>query len=427
MKLSIVTINLNKREGLLRTLESLARQSERDFELVVVDGGSTDGSLEVCTKYEKLINRLVVEKDDGIYDAWNKGVRAATGDLIGLLNSGDEYHPGVVATVARAARQLEPGGPPAMFCGNTYIVENGTLLKMIGNTVRRNVLFGIGVSHPAMIAERRVYEAVGAYQRISIAADSQFILRCIRAGVRFVPMSYRVFMEAGGVSQRAATKAFSQYVDCLRDLKFCGSAAALALKSAYGSYKFFGRRPILGLARYILANARHLAILLMNLLLKIVAGGPPRRWLFRLFGYSVHHSAFVSPATLFYSTGNLQIGAGSAINRGVTLDNRDAIQIGRGCSISHGAALITAGHDIDSPYFEYQSAPIRIEDHVVIFARAIVLPGTVLERGVVVLAGSVISGSTVPEGIYGGVPAKLIRQRASVPRHVLDYQRPFAL
>jgi len=427
MKLSIVTINLNKREGLLRTLESLVRQTDRDFELIVVDGGSTDGSLEVCAQYENLISRLIVEKDDGIYDAWNKGVSAATGELIGLLNSGDEYHPDVVATVGRAARTLEPGEPPTIYCGNTYIVENGALLKMIGNTVRHNVLFGIGVSHPAMIVERRAYEAVGAYERISIASDSQFILRSIRAGVRFVPVPYRVFMEAGGISQRAAITGFSQYADCLRELKFCGSSTALALKSGYRLYKFLGRGAVLGWAKYMLANARHFAILLMNLLLTIVAGGPPRRWLLMLFGFSIHKSAFVSPRALFYRTGNLQIGAGSAINRGVTLDNRDAIHIGRGCSISHGAALITAGHDIDSPYLEYQSRPIRIEDHVVIFARAIILPGTVLDRGVVVLAGSVISGSTIPGGIYGGVPAKLIRMRASIPMHLLDYQRPFAL
>jgi acetyltransferase-like isoleucine patch superfamily enzyme len=427
MKLSIVTINLNKREGLLRTLESLSRQSDGDFELIVVDGGSTDGSLDVCAQYENLIDRLIVEKDDGIYDAWNKGVRAATGELIGLLNSGDEYHPNVVAAVRRAASQLGPTDPPTIFCGDTYIVEDGTLMKMIGSTVRRNVLFGIGVSHPAMIAERRVYDTVGAYQRISIAADSQFILRCIRAGIHFVPVPYRVFMEAGGISQRAAIKGFSQYVDCLRELKFCGTGTAMALKSGYRLYKFLGRRPVLGSAKYMLANARHLAILLMNLLLRIVAAGPPRRWLLSLFGFSIHRSAFVSPTVLLYRTGNLKIGAGSAINRSVTLDNRDAISIGRGCSISHGAALITAGHDIESPYLEYQSRPIKIEDHVVIFARAIVLPGTELSSGVVVLAGSVISGSTVPSGIYGGVPARLIRMRASVPKHLLDYQRPFAL
>jgi glycosyltransferase involved in cell wall biosynthesis len=427
MRLSIVTINLNKREGLLRTLESLARQTDRDFELIVVDGGSTDGSLDVCARYEDLIDRLIVEKDDGIYDAWNKGLRAASGEFIGLLNSGDEYHPRVVASLRRAASQRTPGDPPTIYCGDTYLVDNGTLLKMIGNRVRNNVLFGIGVSHPAMIVERRVYDTVGMYERISIASDSQFILRCIRAGIRFVPARYRVFMEAGGISQRAAVKGFSQYVDWLRKLDFCGDAAALALKTSYRLFKFAGRRRVLGWVKYLLANARHFAILMMNLLTRIVAAGPPRRWLLRLLGFTIHPSAFVSPTVLFYRTGNLRIGAGSAVNRGVTLDNREVISIGRGCSISHGAALITAGHDVDSPYLEYQSRPISIEDHVVIFARAVVLPGTVLARGVVVMAGSVISGSTEPGGIYAGVPAKLLRVRASDPKHVLDYQRPFAL
>jgi acetyltransferase-like isoleucine patch superfamily enzyme len=427
MKISIVTINLNKRAGLARTLASLARQSNRDFELIVVDGGSNDGSLEECARHGDLITRLIAESDRGIFDAWNKGIRAASGDLISLLNSGDEYHPEVIATVAACERARTSAEQGAIFCGTTVIVEKGQVRKSIGNVVRRRPMLGLGISHPATFVQKRVYERIGPYENISIAADAKFLLRCLRAGVEFVPCGYTVYMEAGGISDKAATRGFAQYVDALRALEFCGGFSAALLKASYTSFRRVTRTPLGKFARDLLANTRHFTILLMNLLQRLIFGGPPRRWLLAALGFSVHRSAFVSPGVQFYRTGNVSVGAGSVLNRGVTIDNRDTITIGVGCSISHSVHLMTGGHDIDSPYFEYEHRPLVIRDHVVVFAGAYVLPGTTLEDGVVVLPGSVISGVTVANGVYGGVPARFIRPRKSEPLHEFDYQRPFAL
>lgn len=90
-KLSIITINFNNRDGLRRTIESVVAQTTRDFEYIVIDGGSTDGSVEVIKEYEEYINYWVSEPDKGIYNAMNKGVKHAHGEYCNFLNSGDVF------------------------------------------------------------------------------------------------------------------------------------------------------------------------------------------------------------------------------------------------------------------------------------------------------------------------------------------------
>jgi len=100
MKLSIITINWNNREGLEKTLRSVAAQTCRDFEYIVVDGGSTDGSADLLPRPEFRITKWVSEKDSGIYNAMNKGVRMASGEYLLFLNSGDNlYDEGVIAGI----------------------------------------------------------------------------------------------------------------------------------------------------------------------------------------------------------------------------------------------------------------------------------------------------------------------------------------
>ena len=88
-KISIITINFNDREGLERTCQSIAEQKVRPYEWIVIDGGSTDGSIDVIKQYEDCISYWVSEPDNGIYDAFNKGVKVSSGDFINFINSGD--------------------------------------------------------------------------------------------------------------------------------------------------------------------------------------------------------------------------------------------------------------------------------------------------------------------------------------------------
>ena len=92
MKFSIITVNYNNREGLRRTIESVISQTCRDFEFIVIDGGSTDGSADVLNHYDSQITYWVSEKDSGIYNAMNKGIRHAKGDYLNFMNSGDCFY-----------------------------------------------------------------------------------------------------------------------------------------------------------------------------------------------------------------------------------------------------------------------------------------------------------------------------------------------
>lgn len=92
MKLSIITVNYNDAKGLQRTIESVLCQTFRDYEFIVIDGGSTDGSVEVIKKYEKHIDCWVSEQDGGIYPGMNKGLRQVKGEYVNFMNGGDCYH-----------------------------------------------------------------------------------------------------------------------------------------------------------------------------------------------------------------------------------------------------------------------------------------------------------------------------------------------
>ena len=92
MKYSIITVNYNNKEGLRKTIESVTHQSFRDFEFIVIDGGSTDGSAEVLKEYDAQISYWVSEPDGGIYQGMNKGIAKATGEYLNFMNSGDCFY-----------------------------------------------------------------------------------------------------------------------------------------------------------------------------------------------------------------------------------------------------------------------------------------------------------------------------------------------
>lgn len=92
MKYSIITVNFNNKEGLRKTIESVIQQTFRDFEFIVIDGGSTDGSIDVLQEYEAKINYWVSEPDGGIYQGMNKGIKKATGEYLNFMNSGDCFY-----------------------------------------------------------------------------------------------------------------------------------------------------------------------------------------------------------------------------------------------------------------------------------------------------------------------------------------------
>lgn len=151
-----------------------------------------------------------------------------------------------------------------------------------------------------------------------------------------------------------------------------------------------------------------------------------RRGLYRLCRYDIAPSATLQGGVRFFHVGRLAVGEGTVINRGVYLDNRGGITIGKHVSIAHDSRIYTMGHDVHDAGFATKSRPVRIDDYAVLFAGAMVMPGVHLGTGSVVMAGAVVTKSVPPNRIVGGNPAVDIGAREGTPSYRLGRRFWFA-
>lgn len=148
--------------------------------------------------------------------------------------------------------------------------------------------------------------------------------------------------------------------------------------------------------------------------------------LYALCRFDIDRSATLQGGTRFFHVGRLRVGEGSLINRGVYLDNRGGITIGKHVSIAHDVRIYTMGHDPHDPDFATKAAPVQIDDHAVVFAGAMIMPGVHLGAGAVVMAGAVVTKSVPAGRMVGGNPAHDIGERGCQPAYRLKRRFWFA-
>lgn len=174
MKLSIITINLNNREGLQKTVESVLGQTWRDFEYIVMDGGSTDGSADYLARKSSELTYWVSGKDRGIYPAMNKGIGKATGDYLLFLNSGDY----LASSEILEKVQNELSGEGLIYGDLTLLKGDGTLeTKEYPDTLTFSSVWEQSLPHPASFIRRDLFDRLGKYnEKVRITADWQFFM-----------------------------------------------------------------------------------------------------------------------------------------------------------------------------------------------------------------------------------------------------------
>jgi acetyltransferase-like isoleucine patch superfamily enzyme len=151
-----------------------------------------------------------------------------------------------------------------------------------------------------------------------------------------------------------------------------------------------------------------------------------RPLLYRLCRFDIARSATLQGGIRFFHVGRLSVGEGSLINRGVYLDNRGGISIGRQVSVAHDVRIYTMGHDPHDPGFATKAAAVRIDDHAVVFAGAMIMPGVHLGEGAVVMAGAVVTRDVPAGRMVGGNPAQDIGERGCTPAYELKRRFWFA-
>lgn len=183
-KFSIITVTYNAGKVLEDTIQSVVFQTYRNVEYIIVDGGSTDNTLDVVHKYQERISKVISEPDKGLYDAMNKGIRMATGDYLCFLNAGDELHEN--ETLQKIVYTLKGKELPDVIYGETAIVdEEGHFLHMRRLSTPEHLHWksfkeGMLVCHQAFFARRELALANPYDLRYRFSADFDWCIRIMK-------------------------------------------------------------------------------------------------------------------------------------------------------------------------------------------------------------------------------------------------------
>jgi glycosyltransferase involved in cell wall biosynthesis len=201
-KVSIITVCLNSKQYIEDTIQSVCGQTYKNIEYVIIDGGSTDGSLDIIEKYEKNITYSVSEPDRGIADAFNKGIRASTGEIIGFLNSQDYY---INNSVIQKIIDIFIINPEIkILYGKTNIIPetSSDIVAVMGEKFTKELMKKRSIiPHPSVFIKREVFENYGLFQlKYKIAMDYEFLLRVTRYCPPFFIDEVLSIMRLGGMS-----------------------------------------------------------------------------------------------------------------------------------------------------------------------------------------------------------------------------------
>ena len=205
MKVSIITITYNSEATLKDTIESVVNQSYDDIEYIIVDGKSTDNSLSIIESYKDKISKVISEKDKGLYDALNKGIALATGELIGIIHSDDFYSNKFV--IEKIVKSIEENNSDAIYA-DLYYVDKVDTNKIFRKWKSGSYKYGMFLNgwmppHPTFFAKRSCYEKFGSFNlNFSSAADYELMLRFIhkhKINISYLP-EFIIKMRVGGKS-----------------------------------------------------------------------------------------------------------------------------------------------------------------------------------------------------------------------------------
>lgn len=204
LKVSIITVCLNKKEYLKSAIESVLDQTYSNIEYIIIDGQSTDGTVELIQSYGSRISKFVSEHDDGIYYALNKGISMVTGDVIGFLHADDLYMSNnIIETIAREFNETKVD---ALY-GDMYYVSKNDISRIIrywkGQPFERSLLKkGWMPSHPTFFVKTDMYKKYGMFNTMfRISADYDLMIRFLSKNIKvsYIPEIF-VMMRMGGVS-----------------------------------------------------------------------------------------------------------------------------------------------------------------------------------------------------------------------------------
>ena len=220
--ISIITVVLNGAKTIEQTIQSVLGQSYPNKEYIVIDGGSTDGTVDIIRRYKDQIKIWISEPDKGIFDAMNKGISLATGELIGIINADDWYEKDIFHTIADCYKKF---GNKTVVHGLLRNFAEDQFYSIKGNSIR--VLKYDMIQHPTCFIPRVIYQEYGSYDpRYKYSADFDLVLKYVNLGIEFkflekVIANFRI----GGISSEG--KSQSERFHILRKHKMISQSEAM--------------------------------------------------------------------------------------------------------------------------------------------------------------------------------------------------------
>lgn len=224
MKISIITVCYNSERTIADTLTSIQQQDHKDIELIVIDGASTDNTLKIVRQFGAVVTKLVSEPDKGIYDAMNKGITLATGEIVGFLNSDDVFaHPQVASDINQAFIDSKAD---CLYGDLLYLSKD--MKKIVrywitGKGTSKDFYTGWAPPHPTFYVRKEIFAECGLYTlHYPVVADYEFMLRVL---VKFKKAAYYlpeviVWMRQGGISNssvKSRKRSFHDSIEAWKD------------------------------------------------------------------------------------------------------------------------------------------------------------------------------------------------------------------
>lgn len=221
MKITIITVCYNSEKTIEDTLKSVLNQTYTNYEYLIIDGKSSDNTLNIVNSYKNKFKgkmTIISEKDKGLYDAMNKGIKMATGDVIGCINSDDILHD---KDVFKRISECDFKKYDGLYSGLMYYDKELKVIKSVYKARTGNYNLGWYPLHPTLYLKKEVFEKYGYFDlNYKIAADYDLIIRILKNGVKLYCMDgFSVSMREGGASSGSIKKIHKSNMEVLQALR----------------------------------------------------------------------------------------------------------------------------------------------------------------------------------------------------------------